>query len=172
MCIIKKSFLLVCSLIIFFSFSALASGLTQDQKAKLIEQLQKQIYAHEKMTKEEIIQDVRNSLNTGKVALLKANPNEFQKIEANYDRMTLQAIDELNAIDDKDTIIALEKAQLQELLSARNYMFRLTRKQADDVYFSVGVIDGVIEAAFLVGAFVIDVAILPVTFIASLVSGF
>jgi hypothetical protein len=175
----KKNALKIFSLLMIslFGISALATEnrveLNANQKKALVIHLQSKIRAHEAMNSvSDIVQDYRTALELARESIRKSDPTRFAEIQANFDRMANQMVDDIEAIDDKDAIIAIEKAQLQEIQSSGNYIFYFSRSYLNNSFdTNAGPIGLIFQGAWLVCLGVVDVVTFPITLVISIVTG-
>lgn len=135
-------------------------------KEMMIRVMQERMIRHQKMPLEEIREELRTALEKNQAEYARMGKSSS---ETNY--VFQRALVEVNRIDDKDLLIAQESAELQNLVSAKNILFILTRDlvrcmlkgDTADVFFGT---------FFLFITVPIDLATLPITLLGSLVTGF
>lgn len=127
-------------------------------KLKTVNWMKKQIEQHEKMS----VEQIRHQLT--QLVLAK---REQAQAQGDLTTPLIQAFDStirsIEQIQDRDSFILEEKMQLQNLVESENLCFGLTRA-------TVGLDMGLV--ALIIFTVPIDIVILPITFIASLVTGF
>lgn len=125
-----KSLSLFIASVLLFSQSFAHAGesareviLKEKQKQALIVHFQKQIAKHKEMSLEEIRADITQRIDQNRAALAKRSGADL----SGFDRMAMESLDQLKQIEDKQTILDLENAYLQNALSSTVYIFAVTR---------------------------------------------
>lgn len=98
--------------------------LSRLQKEQLVQALRETIQRHQAMSQEEILADLKAQGEVGTKSLIEhgASAAQVQVFQSGFEA-SLQR----TAAYDKDTIIALETAHLQEAMTATNFLFGFTK---------------------------------------------
>lgn len=174
----KLHFYLATLLIFCFTAIAISASASEDlaqiytskvQKEKLIQYMNLQIQKHSNMTTAEIRKDLAERMRDARTEL--AARDSSQQVDWNKIDSAIWASNEELALLDKDLILAIEKAQLQQLQTSDNVVYYFTRaiykKFCNDKTGCAPI--AWIELPIFA---LIDTAILPVELIESILSGF
>ena len=167
--------LLVSSLFLTISSSVFAGEGIKDiaaakqQKDALVKALQQRIALHQTMSQDQIIADIQSLTTQARANLSAANNN--RAVEA-YDKSMSALKTELAAAPDRDAILALEQAQLQQVMSSENIMFMVSRAYiravdgppANDFVEFIGNMGLIVTIS-------IDLAIIPIEIAVTLITG-
>jgi len=148
-------------------------------KKAAIKGMKKMIASHKKMSFEEIISDLRLRHRKSQKELFKIalsdNPAEAEVANALTSAAARKTFDkqiaEYEKINDKETILLIENAHLQEMQSAGFYLFTLTRLNAAEMGSSMSAHEVPLLFLFILTV-PVDIVLLPITFIVSAVTGF
>lgn len=131
--------------------------LNKQQKAQLVRGLEDSIARHKQMSREEIFSDLEARLETQKKSFIDRDLSTEQIRE--YEETVRTMLQKVDALD-KDAMIALETAQLQQVMTSKNYVFGLSKSltlPSPMIFILFGVV---------------DIIFLPITFTMSVFTGF
>lgn len=150
-------------------------AMNAQQKQTLVNYLQKRLARHQNMSLDQITQDLKNTADYNRALAAKRGGMDLTK----WDAAVAQSITQIQAVGDKDTVIAFETTQLQQVMTSGNYLFAVTQALWND-----GCVNGstpawdcwglnpVFGAFFSIFTVPIDLVIFPFELIASIATGF
>jgi hypothetical protein len=139
----------------------------KQRKAAVVKALRDQLTRHEGM---KTLKDVQDDLKkTAELSRKKVSESDISETEkAAYEKITAASIEAIDAMESKDEVVMLEKAQLQKLETSENYIFGLT----DNFLNSDAGKDPTLVLLVLPLIVLVDLVTLPFTVIMSAVTGF
>lgn len=163
------------------------SQVAQSVQAKqaLVNGLQERIARHERMSLEEIAAELESGIAARRQQVVESGQMDIAK----FDQLAAAGLEQIKALGDKDAIIAMETAQLQQVMSSENIVYGLTRAAFFEGYHSIrpfsecrpygeaaGCAFQVVASPFVAMIFVMvvaaDTVLLPFELIGSALTGF
>jgi hypothetical protein len=150
----------------------------KQEKQIVINFLRDRLNKHMTMTSEQIIADLNASATRNHALLLKqqaAQPTGTSQVDTaqNFEKLVLQETDKLRQYNDRDVIIALETARLQEVSSADNYMLYIMNHGGPALGYLVCTCgDPTISLIFAIFLVPFDIVALPIEFLLTAITGF
>lgn len=141
------------------------------KKAALFDAMNERLGAHKEMSREEILTDLQARAARNREVLVRSGATS--EMIAGFDANAAKANAQMEALD-KDGILAMETARVQELMTSTNFMFAFMKWNFAFIESSQGAGIGYRALTIFCTPFAIlfDIVLLPFELLVSLVTGF
>jgi hypothetical protein len=141
----------------------------KQEKQLIINFLRQRLDRHKAMSSAEILADLNSAADHNRRSLQVTHPDQAH----NFDMVIAQESDKLKQLGDKDLIILMETARLQEAMSSDNYMLYIMNHGAPQLAWMVCTCgDPTISIVFAIFLVPFDIVLLPIEFLISAITGF
>lgn len=142
----------------------------KQEKQMIISFLQQRLENHKRMTAEQIIADLGASAERNHTLLLQKQAGDTAQ---SFEKLIAQETDKLRELGDRDLIIMMETARLQEMMSSDNYMLYIMNHGAPQLaYLACSCGNPTISIIFAIFLVPFDIVALPIEFLLSAITGF
>jgi hypothetical protein len=143
-------------------------GSSLQQKQAIIGQLKHRLARHKLMTADQIISDLDISSDHNRKLMAATHPQSNA-----FDKEIVAELDLLKTIRDRDVILAMETARIQEVMSSDNYLFYLAVVGGPALsWYTCSCGDPTTSLIFAIFLLPFDIVGLPVELIVSALTGF
>jgi hypothetical protein len=154
----------------------------KQEKQIIINFLRDRYTRHQRMTTEQIIADLNASAERNhKMLVIKQQRDTAMGRKAqvpgdtaqSFEKLVMQETDKLRMLGDRDLILAMEAARLQEVMSSDNYMLYIMNHGAPQLAYLVCTCgDPTISIIFAIFLVPFDIVALPIEFLLTAITGF